>query len=107
MNKRILLPALLAFGFATATFAQSTNTPKVDKREENQQQRIANGVESGQLTAKETAKLENREARINAAEAKAKADGNVTKKERAKLGKMQNRASKAIHKQKHDGQKRH
>ena len=35
--------------------------PEVAKRKENQQDRIANGVQSGQLTAGETAKLETKE----------------------------------------------
>jgi len=39
--------------------------PTVEQRKENQQDRIANGVRGGQLTAGETAKLENKEAAIN------------------------------------------
>src|SRR2546422_11717978 len=39
--------------------------PTVAQRKENQQDRIANGVQSGQLTAGETAKLEKKEAAIN------------------------------------------
>src|SRR5258706_15322543 len=39
--------------------------PTVAQRKENQQDRIANGVQVGQLTAGETAKLEKKEAAIN------------------------------------------
>src|SRR3989442_5683038 len=39
--------------------------PTVAQRKENQQDRIANGVQSGQLTAGQTAKLEKKEAAIN------------------------------------------
>src|SRR5258708_18098469 len=39
--------------------------PTVAQLKENQQDRIANGVESGQLTAGETAKLEKKQAAIN------------------------------------------
>jgi len=39
--------------------------PTVAQRKENQQDRIANGVKSGQLTAGETANLETKEAAIN------------------------------------------
>ena len=46
---------------ATAAFGES----KVAVRQERQQQRIAQGVKSGSLTAGETARLENREAAIN------------------------------------------
>ncbi|HTS79844.1 MAG TPA: hypothetical protein VMH40_04535, partial [Myxococcaceae bacterium] len=38
---------------------------EVDRREENQQDRIANGVKSGQLTPGETAHLEKQEQRID------------------------------------------
>ena len=84
--------------------AASTATPRVDQREANQQQRIAAGAASGQLTAKETNRLEVEQARINTAEARAKADGTVTKGERKHLHRMQDRASKHIHHQKHDAQ---
>jgi len=39
--------------------------PSIAQRKENQQDRIANGVKSGQLTAGETANLEKKEAAIN------------------------------------------
>ena len=106
MKKQILAAAVLAFT-AAASFAQTadaTATPRVDQREARQQQRIANGVASGQLTPKETARLENEQAHIQASEAKAKSDGVVTAKERAKLAKKQDRASRRIHRQKHDAQ---
>jgi hypothetical protein len=46
---------------ATAAFGEG----KVAVRQERQQQRIAQGVKSGSLTAAGTAHLENREAAIN------------------------------------------
>jgi Skp family chaperone for outer membrane proteins len=88
--------------FAIPSFAQNTNTPNIDKREANQQARIANGINSGALTAKEAANLEKREAKIVADEQAAKADGNVTKAERAKLQREENRASRKIHAKKHN-----
>jgi hypothetical protein len=79
-------------------------TPKLDKREANQQKRIDQGVASGQLNAKETNRLDKREAKLNADEAAAKADGKVTRKERKRLEREANKDSAAIHKQKHDKQ---
>jgi tellurite resistance protein len=79
-------------------------TPNLDKREANQQQRIDQGVASGQLNAKETNRLDKREAKLAANEAVAKADGKVTRAERRKLQHEANRNSKAIYKQKHDAQ---
>ncbi len=89
--------------FAQAASAQ-TATPRVDQREANQQQRITQGVASGELTQKETYKLEKEQAAINKTEASAKADGKVTRAERKRLHKMQDAASRDIHKQKHDAQ---
>jgi hypothetical protein len=84
--------------------AASAATPGVDKREARQDNRIQQGVASGQLNARETYRLEREQAAINKAEAKAKADGTVTKHERKRLHKMQNHASHDIYKQKHDAQ---
>ena len=39
--------------------------PTVNDRKQNQQDRIANGVDSGQLTAGETKNLESRESNLN------------------------------------------
>ena len=38
---------------------------EIQQRKENQQDRIAQGVKSGQLTAHETSRLENKEAAVN------------------------------------------
>jgi len=86
--------------------ALNTN-PKseVGKRAENQQDRIAQGVKSGQLTAGETANLESKEAGINheiAADRKANG-GTLTNAERAQVNRQQNRVSKQIYKDKHNG----
>jgi hypothetical protein len=79
----------------------------INKRQERQQQRIANGVSSGQLTPAETARLEARQTRIARYEARSRADGpGLTAVERARLKRMQNGASKGIHHQKHDAQAR-
>ncbi len=93
---------LAASAFAQTTAPVSTATPRVDQREANQQQRIANGAASGQLTARETQHLEKEQARIDNAEAKAKSDGVVTAKERRQLQKRQDVASADIRRAKHN-----
>ena len=103
MKKQLVLAAALAFA-AAGTFAQATSTPRIDQREAKQQQRITNGVASGQLTPAETARLDAQQARIEGTEAKAKSDGKVTAKERAHLTRMQDRANRNIRRQKHDRQ---
>ena len=100
--KTTLIAAILA-AIALPVAAQ-VNTPTVDQRQANQEARIQQGVQSGQLTPRETAKLEKGQAKVQTMEDKAKADGKVTPKERAKLAKAQNKQSKRIYKEKHDKQ---
>lgn len=92
-------------GFAGTVSAQ-TATPKVTERQVSQQERIAQGAKSGELTKKETRHLEAREAKIQHDKQIAKSDGVVTPRERAKLNREENRTSRAIRRQKHDGQTR-
>ncbi len=99
------LVASLALVMGVSTFAQTLATPRIDKREANQEKRIEQGVASGQLTAREVKRLDTREAHLDAAEAKAKSDGTVTANERKRLHVMAAADSRAIHRQKHDGQR--
>lgn len=80
-------------------------TPRVDQRQANQQQRIDQGAQSGQLTGKEAARLEKGQAQVEKKETKAKADGKVTANERKKLQQAQNQQSKQIKRAKHDRQR--
>lgn len=100
----LLTISSLALARTPAASHDSTATPRIDQRQAHQQQRIANGVASGQLTAHEAARLERREAHIHKTEVAAKADGAVTPAERRHLLRQENRASRAIYRQKHDAQ---
>ncbi len=104
--KRILILVLAATLFGSVTFAQ-TVTPKVTKRQAHQQQRIKQGVKSGELTKGETARLEAQQGKIAVDKAKAKSDGVVTPGERAKLKREQNRANKNIYRKKHNAKEQH
>jgi len=78
--------------------------PTVGQRKENQQDRIAQGVKSGQLTAGETANLETKEAAING---ETKADraangGKLTQAEKKQINQQQNQLSNQIYKDKHN-----
>lgn len=86
-----------------AAFA-SDATPRLDQREARQQQRIDQGVASGQLTLRETARMQKRANRLEKHEQHAKADGVVTPAERRRLQREANRNSRKIHRQKHDAQ---
>ena len=84
---------------------QNTN-PKseVGQRAENQQDRIAQGIKSGQLTAGETAKLENQQKNINQQvhADRAANGGKLTPGEKQQINKEQNAASKNIYNKKHN-----
>lgn len=96
------------FVAAAPVFAQAqasgTTDPGIQKRMQNQGQRIDQGVQSGALTPRETGKLETEQAKIQQAEERMKSDGNLTPKERQRLNRMQDRSSRDIYNQKHDAQ---
>jgi|SRR5450432_1459680 hypothetical protein len=110
--KSVLKTAMFAGAlavFAVPAFSQ-TATPAsapatVNQRQENQQDRIAQGVKSGQLTAGETANLETREAAINheVKTDRAANDGHLTPAEHRQVTRQQNRTSNAIYRKKHNG----
>ena len=77
---------------------------EIQERRENQQDRIAQGVRSGQLTAGETARLEGKEAKLNQevrTERQANG-GTLTPQERRQVNRQQNRLSRQIYKDKHN-----
>jgi hypothetical protein len=77
---------------------------EVGARQRNQQQRIAQGVGSGSLTAGETARLEGREARINreVKTDRAANGGTLNPQERRQVNRQQNRVSRSIYRDKHN-----
>lgn len=104
MKKSLALTAILLILPATASYAADGHTPRVDRREANQERRIEQGVGSGQLTAPEARRMNRMENRIEKSEEAAKSDGKVTARERARLHREQKRANKRIYRQKHDAQ---
>lgn len=106
MFTRAFLISLIMAAAAVPVYAQ-TATPGVDARQERQQQRVDQGVASGELNQREADRLQKEQDRIAGHEEKAKADGVVTKQERRKLNREQDRASRHIKREKHDRQKAH
>jgi hypothetical protein len=94
---------------ALPALAQTDPQPKseVGKRAENQQDRIAQGVKSGQLTAGETANLETKDARINHEihNDRAANGGKLTGAEKAQINHQQNKVSRQIYRDKHNARK--
>ncbi len=103
MNIRTLVAALIAATLSVPVLAQSS-TPGIDQRQANQQQRIDQGVSSGELNKREAARLEKGQEKVQRMEDKAKADGTVTAAERRRIEREQNRQSRRIARQKHDAQ---
>jgi hypothetical protein len=104
MLVQALLVSLIMTAAAVPVHAQ-TATPGIDARQERQQQRIDQGVASGELNQREAARLNRQQDRIQGMEERAKADGVVTNQERRQLNRAQNRASRNIAREKHDRQK--
>src|SRR5581483_104623 len=77
------------------------------QRNINQQQRIEQGVQSGQLTNREAGKLEHGQAKVARAEGRAGADGHVGAHEQRHIQHGENKQSRRVYKEKHDRQTRH
>lgn len=102
ITKKIIMSLVLAI----VTVSLSVEARRDQVREHKQQQRIRQGVKSGELTKGEAKKLIKGQRRIDRAQRKAMADGEVTAKEKLKINKMQNHQSKEIYQEKHDDQNR-
>jgi len=108
MRKTLVAAAVLAF-VSVGSFAQTApdaaaSTPRIDKRQTLQQQRIDKAQASGALNEKEAGRLEKRQEHVANVEEKTKADGTVTAKERVRVRRAEHRNSRAIHHQAHDKQ---
>lgn len=77
-------------------------TPRATARQGAQQSRIAEGVQSGDLSRKEAAGLEMQQRNIKRTKRQAKADGVVSPAERREIHRKQNRASRNIAREKRD-----
>ncbi len=126
MNKRglILSAAALIALCVPPVHAQSTTTSSapattpattpdkpetIAQRKDNQQDRIAQGIQSGQLTPGETKNLETKEAGLNKEEHTMRSDddGHLTAADRAKLNNQQNKLSNNIYDDKHNAAQDH
>jgi hypothetical protein len=74
------------------------------QRDVNQQQRIEQGLQSGELSTKEAGRLEREQQHVDRLQAHDMKDGHISAAEQARLTKAQNAASASIYEQKHDVQ---
>lgn len=96
--------AILLGSLGLTSLACAANASEVVQRDVNQQKRIEQGLQSGQLTAQETAKLEHSESQISRVEANALKDGNLSPAEQRRLNRLENQTSAQIYRDKHNGQ---
>jgi hypothetical protein len=113
----ILATGALMIGAAAAK-AQDSNTSgagpgvvdaghprvnEVNQREQDQQDRIANGVKTGSMTPGQAAHVERQEQHIENQEKAdmSKHNGHLTKGEQRRLNKEQNKTSREIYRDKH------
>jgi len=105
-HKALILTAVMASLMLPAVAQTSSTPPTINQRKENQQDRIANGIQDGQLTSGETKHLEKKETELNQEEHDMRKldNGHLTAADRATLNQQQNKLSSDIYKQKHDAQ---
>ena len=99
----------LVFLASTCAVAQTAESNKtINARKENQQDRIQQGVKSGELTKGETKHLEGQERAINREERNMRAqdNGHLTKQDRKTIAQQQNQESKRIYRDKHNAKVR-
>ena len=102
-KRSILLLALVALPVVAVA---GNRDPGVNQLQHNQQQRIQQGVQSGELTRGETRRLQAEQRGIRQEERAYKADGQLTRAERADLRQDLNVASRTIYSEKHDSETR-
>ena len=98
---KLKLTAIAAALFCGSAFAQTGTV----QRDVNQQERIEQGLKSGQLTTREASRLEREEAKVERDQARALRDGTLSPAEKARLAREQNKVSRDIYREKHDAQK--
>ncbi|MEJ5330619.1 MAG: hypothetical protein WHT07_10755 [Desulfobaccales bacterium] len=102
--RKMVMAGMMCTGLAFASLPAwgEISSPWIDQRELRQQERIYQGVASGQITPREFYRLERQHNRILAAEARMKADGYYNRRERLRTHQMLDRASQSIYRAKHN-----
>ena len=107
IQKLILSGTITMARAVSIAFAQTNHAPEpgnIAQRKQNQQDRVANGNQSGQLTAGETENLERREANLNGNERRMRAadGGKLSADDRTQLNRQENHISGKIYQDKHN-----
>jgi hypothetical protein len=97
----VYLASVVAGLLSTAALAQTV--PQDQQRDVNQQQRIEQGLSSGELSTREAGQLERQQQHVDKMEARDLRNGSISPAEQARLNAAQNKASHDIAVDKHNG----
>ncbi|HWY23971.1 MAG TPA: hypothetical protein VNX47_03580 [Nevskia sp.] len=104
MNMRkTYFAAIAATLLSGAAFAQDNTVQADTQRDVNQQQRIEQGLQSGQLNTREAGQLERQEKHVDNMQSRDLKNGSISPAEQARLNAAQNKVSGDIAADKHNG----
>jgi uncharacterized membrane protein YebE (DUF533 family) len=104
--KRIASLILAVAALAAFATIAAAGTPVANQRQQNQHQRIQQGVVSGELTPAEAARLREGQRDVRQMKRVARADGKITGRERAVIQQKQDKESAKIARLKHNERSR-
>lgn len=100
--KSVLIYPLLSILVLAPLSVDAANGDGAKKRQQNQAERIGNGIVDGELTSGELKKVQQKQQKVEEFRAKAMADGNLSAEEKAKLHQKLNNSSEQIYRLKHN-----
>jgi hypothetical protein len=103
MNLSTYSLAIVAASLLSTAVRADTLAEQDQQRDVNQQQRIEQGLKSGELSSKEAGQLERDQQHVDRMEARDLRNGSISPAEQARLNAAQNRSSAAIYNDKHNG----
>jgi len=101
--RKTTFAAIAATLLSGAAFAQDNTVQADTQRDINQQQRIEQGLKSGQLSTREAGQLERQEKRVDNMQARDLKNGSISPAEQARLNAAQNKVSQDISADRHNG----
>jgi hypothetical protein len=99
--------AFLTASLLCTTASAGERAERDQQRNVAQQQRIEQGLRSGELTTQEAGRLEREQQHVERVESRALQDGGIGAAEQAHITAAENRASADIYRQKHDAAEGH
>ncbi|HVO46853.1 MAG TPA: hypothetical protein VMT29_11010 [Steroidobacteraceae bacterium] len=101
MKSTAVYAGVIATLLGAAAMAQTAQQDQ--QRDVNQQERIEQGLKSGELSTREAGQLERQQQHIDKMEAHDLKNGSISPAEQARLNAAQNKASRSIYADKHNG----